>query len=74
MRKSLLVVFVLPLLVSACANPDYARDPDVVACNVGGPLGKLERSIAMSPNPQAIPGRPPDCRMVNGVLRRVPGG
>ena len=74
MRKLLLAAFVLPLLVGACATPDYMRDPDYVACNVGGPLGRTERSIAMAPNPQAIPGRPPDCRMVNGVLRRVPGG
>jgi len=74
MHKLLLAAFVLPVIVGACANPDYSRDPDVVACNVGGPLGRTERSIAMEPNPQAIPGRPPDCRMVNGVLRRVPGG
>ena len=74
MRKPLLAAFVLPLLVGACGTPDYKRDPDYVACNVGGPLGRTERSLAMAPNPQAIPGRPPDCRMVNGVLRRVPGG
>ena len=74
MRKPLLAAFVLSLLVGACATPDYMRDPDYVACNVGGPLGRTERSLAMAPNPQAIPGRPPDCRMVNGILRRVPGG
>jgi hypothetical protein len=72
MRKLLLAAFVLPLVTCACVNSNYAQDPDVVACNVGGPLGRLERSIAMEPNPQSIPGRPPDCRMIDGVLRRVP--
>jgi hypothetical protein len=72
MRKLplLALVFGLTLLVGACANSGYQRDPAVDACNVGGPLGKLERSIAMEPNPQAIPGRPPECRVgPDGVLR-----
>ena len=63
----------LTLLAGACANPNYQSDPNVVACNVGGPLGHRERVIATAPNPQAVPGRPPDCRMgPDGVMRRSP--
>lgn len=63
----------LTLLAGACANPNYQSDPNVVACNVGGPLGHRELIIASAPNPQAVPGRPPDCRMgPDGVMRRSP--
>ena len=77
MRKLLLLPLVsgLTLFVGACANPNYKPDPGVELCNVGGPLGKTERAIAMEPNPQAIPGRPVECRMgPDGVLRMPPSG
>jgi hypothetical protein len=73
MRKLPLLAMVLGLafVMGACRNPDYKPDPSVEACNVGGPLGKSERTAAREPNPQAVPGRPPDCRMgPDGVMRR----
>jgi hypothetical protein len=58
----------LNLLVGGCAM--YQPDPAAEACNIGGPLGKLERSLAMEPNPGSVPGRPAECRMGrDGVLR-----
>ena len=75
MRKLPLMATVLglALVVGACRNPDYKPDPDVEACNVGGPLGKMERAAATAPNPQAVPGRPVDCRMgPDGVMRLPP--
>ena len=63
----------LTLIAGACANPNYQPDPNVEACNVGGPLSHRERIMATEPNPQAVPGRPPDCRLdPNGVMRRTP--
>ncbi len=77
MRKLLRLPLVpgLALLIVACANPNYKPDPSVELCNIGGPLGKLERSIATEPNPGDTPGRPPECRMgPDGVMRMPPPG
>jgi len=63
----------LTLIAGACANPNYQPDPNVEDCNVGGPLSHRERIMASEPNPQAVPGRPPDCRLDSaGVMRRTP--
>jgi hypothetical protein len=72
MCKLLLLPLVsgLTLLMGACADPNYKPDPSVELCNVGGPLGFLERSLAMEVNPGAVPGRPPECRVgPDGVMR-----
>lgn len=58
------------LLVGGCAT--HQSDPAAEACNVGGPLGKLERSLATEPNPGAVPGRPPECRMGRDGVMRLP--
>lgn len=72
MQKSLLLatVTVAAIATGACRDPNYIPDPSVEECNIGGPLSKAERSLATSPNPPSIPGRPADCRMgPDGVLR-----
>jgi hypothetical protein len=77
MRKLLLLPLVsgLTVFAGACANPNYKPDPSVELCNIGGPLGKLERSLATEPNPGAVPGRPPECRMgPDGVMRMPSSG
>ena len=75
MRKlSLLtVVLGLTLVVGACRNPDYKPDPSVEACNIGGPLTAKQLLFARAPNPQAVPGRPVDCKMGgDGIMRLSP--
>ena len=58
------------LLTGACASTVDMSAPEVAACNMGGPLGRDDRVVAMSPKPQAIPGRPADCVMgPDGILR-----
>jgi hypothetical protein len=76
MRKSaLLTALSMPLLVGACTNPDYKPDPSVELCNVGGPLSARELKYAREPNPPAVQGRPPECRMgPDGVMRLTPPG
>ena len=72
MRKLLLLALVSGVTLGACADPNYRPDPDVAVCNVGGPLGKLERSLATAPKPGAVQGRPLDCQMdARGVMRRT---
>lgn len=73
MRRLLLLATALSLVfvVGACKDPNYKPNPSVEDCNTGGPMGKNERSAATEPNPQAVPGRPLDCRMgPDGVMRR----
>jgi hypothetical protein len=72
MNKLLLVALLSAsnLLVGGCAT--YQSDPAAEACNVGGPLGKLERSLAMEPNPGAVPGRPVECRVGRDGVMRLP--
>ena len=75
MRKLLFLALTsgLTLLAGACANSNYQPDPNVVACNVGGPLGHRDLIVATAPNPQAVAGRPPNCRMgPDGVMRLSP--
>ena len=61
------------LLTGACASTVDMADPNVAACNVGGPLGRDDRIYASAPKPGAIPGRPVDCVMgPDGVLRLQP--
>jgi hypothetical protein len=69
----LTVVLGLTLLTGACSNPDYKPDPDVEACNAGGPLTARQRMYAMAPKPQAVSGMPIDCqRGHDGVMRLLP--
>ena len=63
-------VSVLNLLVAGCAM--YQPDPAAEACNIGGPLGKLERVLATEPNPGVVPGRPAECRMGRDGVMRLP--
>jgi hypothetical protein len=72
MQRSALLTSVLglTLLAGACTNPDYKPDPSVELCNVGGPLSARELKYATEPNPPAVQGRPPECRMgPDGVMR-----
>ena len=74
MRKVpfLMAVLGMAFVVGACRDPNYKPNPSVEDCNIGGPMGKAERSAATSPNPPAVQGRPPDCRMgPDGVMRRT---
>jgi len=67
------LVSLVVVVAAGCRDPNYKPDPAVEACNIGGPLGKLERSIATEPNPGAVPGRPAECRMgPDGVMRLPP--
>ena len=66
----LALISVPVVLTGACASTVNMADPNVAACNIGGPLGREDRVVAMSPKPQQIPGRPADCVMgPDGVLR-----
>lgn len=58
------------VLFGGCAT--YQSDPAAEACNVGGPLSKLERSLAAEPNAGAVPGRPVECRMGRDGVMRLP--
>jgi hypothetical protein len=69
----LTVVLGLTLAVGACRNPDYKADPSAEACNMGGPLGAKQLLYAKAPNPQAVSGRPVDCKVgSDGVMRLSP--
>jgi hypothetical protein len=61
------------LFAGACASTVNMSDPDVAACNIGGPLIARYRQAATAPKPQAIPGRSIDCAMgPDNVLRLYP--
>ena len=70
MNKLFLLAALSNLLLSGCAT--YQSDPAAEACNVGGPLSKLERSLATEPNAGAVPGRPVECRMGRDGVMRLP--
>ncbi len=70
MRALILLPYVA-MGLAACAG--YPPDPLAEPCNIGGPLSKAERAAAAEPNPQAIPGRPYECRLgPDGVVRLSP--
>jgi len=70
MNKLCLLAALSSLLLSGCAT--YQSDPAAETCNVGGPLSKLERSLATEPNAGAVPGRPVECRMGRDGVMRLP--
>jgi hypothetical protein len=72
-KLSLLTVILgLTLVVSACSNPNYKPDPSAEACNIGGPLGAKQLLFAKAPNPQAVSGRPVDCKVGSDGVMRLP--